>query len=412
MNSSFWGKIRVPFFIGILILVLAAGFFLYERLRGGVELGVVVPQGQMELGVPFEMELTLANNSANALKNVRVQMELPDNVLFVDKPDERIIIRGIGDMVNGRVHRETFKVVAVPGEDPSYKIEAVVYYVPASISANLQRRAEAAVGVRSPDASLELSVPERIFSGEEFTANVFYRNNLEPKDGNYTLELKISHPPEAADIARSPEPKGEGSNWRLEETGLREGSAALRGRIELPDEATFAITAQLVMKILGKEFPVISNAKNISINPSPLAFKITLASGKQKVAPGEELTYIIQYRNNATVPLEDAVITAGLKGEMFNIGTLETNGAADLLTGTLLWSPLQIKELEILEPGEGGQVSFAIKVKEDYPAIKQTYTLEVRGRIESPTPPPPLNVNKAVNLSSLEVVVETPSGQQ
>src|SRR3990167_3242293 len=167
MNSSFWKKVRIPFFIGLFILVLVAGFFLYERLRGGVDLAIQLPDGEVELGEPFDMEVTLANNSANALKNVRLELHLPDNLLLADKPDEKIISRGIGDMGNGRLHRETVKVVAVPGENPSYITKLVVYYVPASISANLQKTEEKETRVRKPNVSLELDAPERIFSNED-----------------------------------------------------------------------------------------------------------------------------------------------------------------------------------------------------------------------------------------------------
>lgn len=403
MNSSFWGKIRVPFFIGVLVLVLAAGFFLYERLRGGVDLSVALPGQEMEVGVPFEMELKLANNSANALKNVRVQVELPDNILLVDKPDQKLIALGIGDMVNGRLERQTYRVVATPGEHPDYKVRAIVYYVPASVSANLQKRVEADAKVKVPEASLEFNVPERVFAGEEFTAEASYKNTLEPRDNNYSVEVKINHPPEMTS-SYDPEPKGGNKNWRLEDTGRREGRVALQGAIELPDETNFSLTAQLIMRIFSKEYPIVSNTKNITINPSPLSFKVSL-SGAGGVALGEELTYILDYRNNTNVSLEDVVIRAELQGEMFDLGTLETNGSADLLTGVLLWSPVQIKALEILDPGEGGQVSFAIRVKDKYPAFKKDPSLKVTARIESPTVPPPLNLKELVNVSLLEVRV-------
>lgn len=414
MNSSSWEKIRIPFFVGILILVFAGGFFLYERLKGGVDLSLKLPDGEVELGVSFDMELALVNNSANALKNVSLELELPENILLVDKPDEKIIFRGIGDMVNGRMHRETFRLVAVPGGNSDYKIKSVVHYVPASISANLQKRKEAEVSVKRPDISLEFSVPERIFSGEKLEARASYRNTLEPKGGNYFLELKINHPPELNDIMRSPEPKGENNSWRLEDIGLREGNVTLMGNLELPDEATFNLTAELVIKILGKEYPIISNTKSVTINPSPLAMRIGLGSAKEVVELGEELTYFLQYKNNANVSLEDVVVTVRLMGEMFDISSLETTGAADLVTNTLVWSPVQIKELEILEPGEEGQVSFSIRVRENYPAGKQNQNsiLRVEGRIESPTVPPPLNIGKTVNLSSLETKIGASSSQQ
>lgn len=414
MNSSFWGKIRIPFFIGLLILVLAAGFFLYERLRGGVDLGIKLPEEAIELGVPFELELTLANNSANTLKDVSLKLELPQNILLVDNPDEKIISRGIGDVVNGRMHRETFRVVAVPAGESNYKIKSAVYYVPASISASLQKREEVDLKVRTPDISLALTAPERVFAGEDLEAMISYKNNLEPKENNYSLELKVNYPPDLSVTERNPAPKGEDMRWPLEGAGIHEGNVSLKGNIELPDDATFSLTAELIMKILGKEYPVISNTKIISINPSPLSFKVTLANSKEAVEPGEELTYLLQYRNNADVPLEDVVVTAVLKGEMLDISTLETNGAADLLSQTLIWSPLQIKELEILDPGEGGQVSFTIKVKSDPNAIqsRKNPVLEIHGRIESPTVPPPLTFKKTVNLSSLETKVTASSSQQ
>lgn len=405
MNSSFWGKIRIPFLIGLTILVLAAGFFLYERLRGGVDLAIKLPDSEIELGKPFDMEITLANNSANALRNVRLELHLPDGLLLADNPDEKVISRGIGDMVNGRLHRESLKVIAVPGENPNYKAKLVVYYAPASISANLQKTKEEEVRVKKPDASLELNVPDNTFSNEDLEIKASYKNQLEPESGNYSLELKLNYPPDFNIMSRDPEPKGENNNWRFEDTGLREGSVVAHGSIELPDDSNFSITAELVMRILGKEYPVISVTKNIAVNPSPLAFRIGLGSAKEAVGPGEELTYFIQYKNNANVSLEDAVVSAHLTGEMFDIGTLETNGAADLLNNTLVWSPAQTKALEILEPGEEGQVSFTVRVKDDYPTQGKNFTLKVDAKIESPTVPPPLNINKTVNFGAVETKV-------
>lgn len=388
-------------------MILVAGFFLYERLRGGVDVAIKLPDKEVQLGMPFEIELTLANNSANALKNVRLELELPGNLILADKPDEKIISRGIGDMVNGRLERETFKVIAVPGENPNYKIRSTVYYVPASISANLQRKKEVEVRVKNPDVSLELNAPERIFGGEEFEVKANYKNGLAPKNGNYQMELKINYPPDFNVLNRDPTPKGENNNWRLEEVGLREGTAILKGSMELPDDANFSIAAELVMRILGKEYPVISATRNVTVNPSPLAFRIGLGSAKEVVEPGEELTYFLQYKNNADVPLEDVVISVGLTGEMFDMSTLQTSGAADLLANTLLWSPAQIKALEILEPGEEGQVSFVIKVKNDYPVQKQgkNFILKVDARIESPTAPPSLNISKTVNFGTMETKI-------
>lgn len=409
MNSSFWGKVRIPLLIGLIILVLAAGFFLYERLRGGVDLAIKLPDSEIELGKPFDMEITLANNSANALKNVRLELHLPDGLLLADNPDERIISRGIGDMVNGRMHRETLRVIALPGENPNYKTKLVVYYAPASISADLQKTKEEEARVKKPDASLELSVPDRIFSNEDLEIKTSYKNNeLEPEGGNYSLEFKLNYPPNFNAISRDPEPRGENNNWRLEDTGLREGSVAMKGNIELPDNTSFSVRAELVMRILGKEYPVTAVTKNIAVNPSPLAFRVGLGSAKEAVSPGEELAYFIQYKNNASVPLEDAVVSAHLTGEMFDMSTLETGGAADLLTNTLVWSPSQVKALEVLEPNEEGQVSFAIKVKSDYPIRKQSdknFTLKVDARIESPTVPPPLNINKTANFGTVETKI-------
>jgi len=405
MRSSFWGKVRIPFLIGLIILVLAAGFFLYERLRGGVDLAIKFPDSEVELGKPFEMEVVLANNSANALKNVRLELHLPEGLLLADNPDEKVISRGIGNMVNGRMHRETFKVVALPGENPNYRAKLVVYYAPASISANLQKTKEEEARVKKPDASLELSVPDRIFSNEELEIKTSYKNGLKPEGGNYSLELKLNYPPGFNTISRNPEPKGENNNWRLEDTGLREGSLIAHGSIELPDDANFSVNAELIMRILGKEYPVITVTKNIAVNPSPLAFRVGLGSAKEAVGPGEELTYFIQYKNNANVPLEDTVISTHLTGEMFDMSTLKTNGAVDLLANTLIWSPAQAKALEILEPNEEGQVSFTIKVKNDYPIQGKNFILKVDAKIESPTVPPPLNISRTVNFATVETKV-------
>jgi len=405
MKSS---KSKVRVIIFIILASVAGGFYFYSQYSsGGISIEVKLPQDEVEVGFPFDVEVIFSNNTGNSLGDVRLVLNYPDNLVSADDGNNNIETNELGDIREGTVHRETFRVIATPSEDPDYKAKVSVFYSPASIAAEFKKTEEFEIEVKEPDFKIELEIPEQIFPGEELEAKVLYERDDEIAEG-VELELRISHPEEFKVTSNDPE------EVDIEKDGIKfanlneddeEGELIMRGRAENSHINDLEITASLVMRIFDKEYLFLSESKIVTIKPSSLSFQIVLGERAEVVIPGERIAYVLIYRNNTDIDLKDLTIKAQLIGEMFDINSIQTNAKFSSSNNTITWDHKDFEELKRLKAGESGQVAFAIDTLDKHPIRRlndKDFTLIVDGRIESPTVPFAIEADGTVNTNRLE----------
>lgn len=407
MTSSISGKAKLALFFAAALFLALGGWYAYERMGSGdILLEVAVPREEVQVGAPFDLEVRFTNNSPNVLTNVRFVLELPRNIIYADGSDG-VTTRELGDVRSGGAHKESFRVIAVPGEEPDYKVRVRAFYSPASLVAEFRKSAEAEVRAGAPDFGLELNVSERVLPAEEFEAEVSY----ERRDGlleEGEVELRLDFPERFRAASSNPEPVRDGNVWRLEDGEEGRGAVLVRGAVLPGGGERLQFTATLLFRILDKEFPFLTVKREVVVEPSPLTFEVVLAERGDVVRPGEELRYILQFRNNTTVALEALVVRAQLIGEMFDMNSLETDAAVDRTASTLTWDAGRKSELRRLGAGESGQVTFSVRVRDNFPTRQlndKNFTLRVLGEIESPTVPYLIDASKTMNTDTHEAKV-------
>ncbi|OGY58510.1 MAG: hypothetical protein A3C03_00155 [Candidatus Colwellbacteria bacterium RIFCSPHIGHO2_02_FULL_45_17] len=389
------------------IIVALGGIIFYYLIsysNKGVKVEINVPSDEVSVGVPFDVDVIFTNETGNSLGDVKITLDPSEQIVFDSSGMSNIEARELGEIKNGSTVKESFKVVALPGEEPQYKAVATVFYSPASLVAEFKKKQEAEVRVRKPDYELTLEVPEQVSSGEEFDIKLKYeRDDDLPELAEF--EVHVDHPSNFEVVKSKPEEIGkaiDGAKFtNLEE---EEGEISLTGKVEFPDSSEFQVKARLVMKMFGEEYTFLSETKTILTKPSALSFQVVLGEHESEVKPGDELTYVLTYRNNTNVPLEDIVIKAQLLGEMFDFGALDTNGRFASTNGTITWDKNNVSELRKLDAGRDGSVSVKIKIRGKYPIQQlndKNFSVVVDARIESPTAPN-LTTGKTVNTSRVE----------
>lgn len=410
MTSLISGRVKPIAFFVFIALFIAGGLYVYKRSGSrDISLVVNVPDGGVEAGVPFDIEVQFDNASPNILADTRFVLELGKHILYADGA-EGVVTRELGDIKSGGSHRELFRVVAVPpgaGEEPDYKVQATAFYSPSSLVAEFRKRAEATVAVRTPAVSLAVSAPERVLPGEEFEVKMPYELMDELPEG-VEIGIQLRAPDGFRLLSSAPESDNEGI-WMLSDIqDKRRGEITVRGAIDANEGGRFVFTAAFLMQIQDTDFPFLERSVEVAVEPSPLAFNIVLAGGSEVVRAGESLQYTLRFRNNTQVDFQSIVIRAQLVGEMFDMASLETDGKVNRTTNTISWSAAEDSRLARLAPGEGGEVGFSVQVKDEFP-IKQlndkNFTLRVLGSIESPTVPYFVNASKTSNTSKHEAKV-------
>ncbi|MBI2010669.1 MAG: hypothetical protein HYS89_00285 [Candidatus Colwellbacteria bacterium] len=409
---SFASKRNKVIAVIVALLVLSgAGFYVYKfSTEKEIELQIAkAGEEEIELGIPFDLEMRLVNHRTRALREARVTVYLPDNLYLVDAPEDRTVTREIGDIGASRMYRESIKVVAAPAEgdlDLRYDLRATLFYSPSGISATFEKRIETELAVKRPEFELRLEAPESVYRGEEFESTVILKRgeDLESlEDWNFYLDY-----PRGFTLVETDQAPDIGDNgWSLDEFE-REDRLVIRGKADLEDGSVFTLTGRVGMNLFGEEHTLLKSEKLVSLNTSPLSLNLELENPRESVGRGEELKYLVTFRNNTDTTLKDVVVRASLTGEMFDFNTLVSDARFIRGTNTLVWDSSRFSELEEFSPNETGQFGFLIKTKENYSIIKlsdKNFSLRVKAEIESPTVPYPVAISKTVNSKTLETKI-------
>jgi len=390
---------------GIILVVVVGVYYFTQYSNKGVSIEIVLPNEEVEVGAPFDVDVMFKNETGNSLGEVKIVLDPSRQIVFEESGTGSPEERELGEIGIGVDRKETFRVVALPAEEQTYKISATIFYSPTTLVAKFKKNEEVEVRVKRPDFELELEAPEQVFPGEEFEIKVKYEIDDEvPELAEF--EVHIDHPSNFEVVTSKPETIDRALDG-VKFSGLEEGDgeASIRGKIELPDSSEFQIKARLVMKIFGEEYTFMSETKNIMIGQSPLSFQVLLGEHEDVIRPGDELIYVISYRNNTDVPLKDVVIRAQLLGEMFDYSTLETNGRFVASNNTVIWDGGNVSELRELSTGEDGSASIKIEIKDKHPIqtlSDKNFNLVVDAKIESPTVSGGVDASKTVNASRVE----------
>ena len=189
----------------------------------------------------------------------------------------------------------------------------------------------------------KINAPEEVSSGEKVTYSVEYQNNNEKviKD----LHLTFFYPPDAVDIR-----DGRLSILQTESVRLDDLNPGEEGKIELSAYLVGSRgdlkKARAVLSFYGEAIPSVFKKETITaINISSLAVSLTLVAPPKAVS-GQEVTYLLDYRNESTDDLSDLRFKF-----TYPSGFVPTKFLPDL------FSFKDILDLKKLKSGEGDRIS-------------------------------------------------------
>ena len=226
----------------------------------------------------------------------------------------------------------------------------------------------------------------------------------------YGLELAIEYPANFTFVSSDSKADSGNNVWELGD--LRkgsEGSFTIKGSVAGPDNSPVIFKANLNFSLNNQKYRIDLKDVNSAISPSPLSLLILLNDKQDHVAKlNDELKYNIGYINNTDVPLRSGVIRVQIKGELFDLESLDTKAVFRKTDNTLIWNSSNTPELNNIAPRSAGFVSFSIKTKTNYPIRRlgdKDFILSAKAEIESPTVPEFLNASRTYNVSKIETKV-------
>lgn len=368
---------------------LFAGFYIWRlQTARGLDLVLEVPEEIMS-GAPFDLKINFSNNSGGILNDARMTIVLPEGAAFFGSSASKTIEnRQLGNIGQGSLVQEDFKIIMSVPEPADKIIKVTVNYAPASLGARFEKTAQAKISVRSSGVAIEMSAPSEVTSGEEFETAIVYRNI---SDADFSdLELKMEYPASFSFTGASLKPDSENNLWKLGDLRKNsEGKIIIKGNVTGSEKDTYEFKSKISQRAAGEDYLVSSGSVKTSVSASPLSLSINLNGNSEYVAKaGEVLNYALSYANGTEIPLRNVLIKAKLSGEMFDFSTLSAQGALRQGENTLIWNSSGVPNLEMLSPGNAGAANFSVKVRENFPIKRfsdKNYSLLVNAEIVSPT---------------------------
>jgi len=419
-NSGFARLTRWLFWLAIIALVvilIGSGFFISKYLQSrGLSLDIKAPN-EINIGVPFVLIVNFSNQSQRVLNNAKLTLNLPNGAAALGAAEgQRVLSEDLGDIGIGSLSQKSFHLLVIKDESTLKQFTAVISYGASGIGqARFEQRQIFDLAVKEPGVSLSLTPPVQVLSGSNFDVKIDYQN-VSQEDFS-SLEIQADYPASFAFASADPKPDENNNIWKLKDlVPDSKGGIVISGKLIGPAESFFNFGVRLVANISGRRYAINEKSASLAILPSPLELAISLNNQESYITRlGDQLNYVLSYKNSSGVGLADVVIKVKLAGGMFDFGSLKTNANFNSITNTLTWNAGNLPGLKVLPVGESGSVGFQINVKNQFPIRRlgdKNYSLKIEAEISSPTVPPDLAAAQTTGLANLETKIAGAIGIQ
>jgi uncharacterized repeat protein (TIGR01451 family) len=385
----------------------AAFYFFFLRPTPGLNVSIsFVKPDQVFIGDPFELSVSISNNSEAVLKNATLELMLPDGFSFVGQSlDQRMMPQGNGDLSSGSVTNYDFHLIATGNQNSVGHITAKLVYGTDTTNTQFENDSAADVVTGAPAIGLHFTIPQNVFTGQSFGVAVNYHNNT--SDGIKNVVLHVQYPPAFVFSTSSVAPvPANGGLWNLGTIAANaDGSITITGTVSGSANVAYPFTGNVTSTVSGTDYSLDTQTVNTVIAASPLTLSIALNNtgntSTSIVNTGNPLDYVLSYANDSSMALQNIVIQATITGGMYDFPLLRSDGAFNSVLNTVTWSTATNPELASLAPGQSGSVEITLGVKKSFPAKGKNYVLKVQAQIQSPTIPPNTSASSTIASSLL-----------
>ncbi len=397
----FWGLTAIS-----LILFVVVGFFIYQY-SGQKDVSVTLEApNDILLGAPFEIDINLENNASKDLEDVAITLLLPEGAVATEESgDQRFVTKEIGPVTMGQTASVTIPIILYKTANTVYPFKATASYTFAGATGRAILNTEEKISITAKDPAIRLDIesPQQVLNNSAFAVKINYANESNYNFSNAAITLLL--PANVRLTSAEPAPATSTQEWVIRDLPKGSGGAiTLRLVATGPDESFFEVKT----RVSDNDNLVAEKTASIGMAQSPLALAIE-TEGRTSIAyPGQAVRYIVTYRNNTDVAMNDVIVKARLTGTMLNLPTLRTNGFFNSSNNTITWNAASIPDLRVVRPGSAGSVEFEAPLKEQYPIRRlsdKNFTIVVDADISSPTIPYYVASDKTTAVARHEIKV-------
>lgn len=389
-----------------IIFVLTAGYLVKRAMFFPARVIVTVSGPvQAESGKPLSYEIKYKNNNWIELNNAILRVTYPENF----HPDENVNFKAesltSGVFTVGKISRGAEGRVILTGRMYSPKgaliyVGADIIYSPSKLSTQYSTHNQLGVNVVSSPIYVEVIAPLTVAGGDEVGYLVTYKNTGQQDFGG--IRIKMDYP-EGFTFSKSEPAALEGNNiWYVGNLAAgQEGKLTVSGKLDGNRDDIKNVRVYVGTWEDNEFISYSEETATTKVTASPVYITQTVNDlTSLNINAGQSLRFKINYRNDSTIGLKNLVVKERIDSQILDYTTLETNGGSfDEESKTITWKASDHPELKNLEPGQGGEINFAVAVKSVIPVASsndKNFIVSSIVKIDSPDIPTPEGANKII----------------
>ncbi len=378
--------------------------------EAGVRLDIEGPD-QALVGDEVVYKLKYSNTTKLDLNNMVLKFTYPDgSVVLKNRTAAKELSETftVDQLSPGQSAEKEFRAFLVGDRGNIKTAKAELSYRAGDLRTAFEKNPSLSTTIIGLPISLTLAAPPNSVPGQAVNYMLDYRN----ESGNdiYDLRLEFNYP-DGFSVQKSTPSSNEGNYvWSVPVLKKSSGGRiSVTGLLTGKEGATKIVSVALRRKI-GGQYVNYEKAETSSVIANPLLGVNILVndSSDYSAFAGDDLNYIIKYSNNSNYNLTGVNLTIQLKGEMYDVSTLDTKGGYyDSSNSMISWNASAVPDFANLAPNKKGQVSFRIKLKNSIPSgVSGSKNLFVRTTAKLSTPNVPSNVGGDEIFAGSDVVTK------
>ncbi len=303
----------------------------------------------------------------------------------------------------------------VGGErDENKNLLAEFSYNPEGLSAKFENKASFSFYIKFVPVTLTINTAEKVFNNSEVSYLLNYVNTSDQTLNNLIMEAEFP----SGFIFKSSEPQINPDNktWIISELKPNiQGSITVKGIVSGQNNEVKKIKFTLFANNNEQKIGLNSITAENLIKESIFELTGLINDSNNQIANlGDNINYKLKFRNNTDVGLTNVKIKVELVGNLFNIKSLQNqNGYFDPITNSLIWTSVNLPQLETFNPNDSGEINFNIQLNKTMPVISQSTKnpiVKFAVTVFTETPPIIFNIEKLEQKADYLIKIRTQTG--
>jgi hypothetical protein len=406
------GVIVVFLLIFLLLIKRQESAFTEEKLQVTVTGPTEVKSGQeIEYMVTVDNQNRIDLNDAVLLLSYSEDLKLADDPLVLKEgfTNSKIVV---GTVASGAHKEFPIKATTFGASEKQIYLNAVLRYQPENFQSVFEKKSQLGGIIKTSALTISMLPMREASSGEQVQLEILLKNEGEEKFEQ--VQLKMEYPAGFSFLNADPQPEKNTQLWDFAVIGPGEQQkVVLKGSLEGVEGAVKNFKAIVGSNRGTGDLLVYNQAEAVTkVIAQRIQLEQTINGKKEVFANAKDvLEYRIKFRNNSNLPIRNLILRENIASPVLDKSkVLAEKGYYDSTADQIVWKASDVEALKVLNPGEGGEVTFQAYVLEKFPMQNDkdvNFVISSQAQIESMEIDSPLGQNKTIYSQKIDTKVNS-----